>query len=60
MELTKKELQEIYYTGPKNSNAAQKLNISIPTMLRAVKKAGIPLKGHKNRIENYKINITDL
>lgn len=57
MDLTKEMLAKIYYDGPKNSIAADKLGVSVPTMLRALKKAGIKLKGHKGRVENYKINI---
>lgn len=42
--ITREELEQIYREGS-NQKAAQKLQISIPTMLKLLKSAGIPMKG---------------
>jgi hypothetical protein len=54
MEITKQKLQEIYYNNS-NEKAAKMLKVSIPTLIKNVKMAGIPFKGHKNK--KFKLRI---
>jgi len=54
MEITKKELQEIYYNNT-NEKAAKKLKVSVPTLIKYLKQAGIPFKGNGKRQNKIKI-----
>ena len=45
--ITKEELQKIYYENSV-ANACEILKVSAPTLLKAVKDAGIPLKGQSS------------
>jgi hypothetical protein len=54
--ITKSNLQAIYMNNT-NVKAARMLNIAPQTLLRYVKRAGIPLKGFGRR--GYKIQIID-
>ena len=44
MEITITDLKELYENNS-NEFVCEKLNVSMPTLLRYVKNAGIPLKG---------------
>lgn len=46
--LTKQELQNLYLTKT-NKEICESLEITMPTLLSALKKAGIELKGSGNR-----------
>jgi len=52
MKMTKKDLEEMYHNND-NKTVAKSLNISVPTLLKLVNKAGIRPKGKGNstRIE---------
>jgi len=48
IQLTKQELQSLYLTKT-NREICESLEITMPTLLSALKKAGIELKGSGNR-----------
>lgn len=57
MEITKQKLQEIYY-GNSNDKAAKILNICVPTLIKYVKEAKIPMKEkNRGRTKPFKLKI---
>lgn len=56
MQITKEELQELYYSMP-NKDLCKKLDVTNVTLISMLKRNGIPLKGPGNRTERYKITV---
>lgn len=54
MEISRQKLQEIYHNNS-NERAAKMLKICVPTLIKYVRKAGIPMK-EKNK-GKYKLKI---
>lgn len=56
MEITKESLKSLYH-GKTNKEAAKELGISVPTLLKMVKEAGIKKKGQGSHERKPKIKV---
>lgn len=56
MKLSREELEKRYFST-RNTELAKELNISVPTLMLLIDKAGIERKGSGNAYNKDKINI---
>ena len=56
MHITKEELRKMY-NSMTNAELCSDLGITVPTLLKYLSEAGIPLKGKGNKMCKKKVNI---